>query len=83
MNPDQRTIVGVDGSGFSTAALRLAGRMATGFKAQMLVVGRRGQGGFLAPVRGSASGASAARAHCPVLVVGQDTEAQRASRGMG
>lgn len=40
--------------------------------AQLLVVGRRGQGGFLAQVMGSVSGACAAHAHCPVLVVGQD-----------
>ena len=40
--------------------------------AQLLVVGRRGRGGFLAQVMGSVSGACAAHAHCPVLVVGQD-----------
>jgi nucleotide-binding universal stress UspA family protein len=145
MNADQRIIAGVDGSEFSTAALRLAGRMAASLNAplevitclgtsdfflathlppesaptasqleetakrlvdqalerafgdvrpegltrevkfgppakvlidesqnaQMLVVGRRGQGGFLAQVMGSVSGACAAHAHCPVLVVGQ------------
>lgn len=146
MSGDQRIVVGVDGSEFSTKALRLAGRMATSLNApleiitclgtsdfflashlpeertasaeeleetakrlveqslerafgdarpgqltrqvkfgppakvlideskdaQLLVVGRRGQGGFLAQVMGSVSGACAAHAHCPVLVVGQD-----------
>ena len=146
MSGDQRIVVGVDGSEFSTTALRLAGRMATSLNAplevvtclgtsdfflashlpeertasageleetakrlveqslerafgdsrperltrqvkfgppakvlideskdaQLLVVGRRGQGGFLAQVMGSVSGACAAHAHCPVLVVGQD-----------
>src|ERR1700716_717617 len=144
MKADQRIVVGVDGSEFSTAALRLAGRMATSLNAplevvtclgtsdfflashlppessptasqleetaarlvdealerafgdalpegltravkfgapakvlidesqdaQMLVVGRRGQGGFVAQVMGSVSGACAAHAHCPGLVVG-------------
>lgn len=146
MSGDQRIVVGVDGSEFSTTALRLAGRMATSLNAplevitclgtsdfflashlpeeraaspseleetakrlveqalerafgdsrpaqlsrqikfgppakvlidesrdaQLLVVGRRGQGGFLAQVMGSVSGACAAHAHCPVLVVGQE-----------
>lgn len=146
MGADQRIVVGVDGSEFSTAALRLAGRMAASLDAplevitclgtsdfflashlpeeraastgeleetakrlleeslerafgssrpdrltrqvkfgppakvlieesndaQLLVVGRRGRGGFLAQVMGSVSGACAAHAHCPVLVVGQD-----------
>ncbi len=145
MNGDQRIVVGVDGSEYATSALRLAGRLATGFNAplevitclgssdfflashlpeestasaaqleesakravdqilerafggaqpaglirtvkfgppakvlidesktaQVLVVGRRGQGGFLSQVIGSVSGACAAHAHCPVLVVGQ------------
>lgn len=145
MSADQRIVVGVDGSEFSTKALRLAGRMAaslnaplevitclgtSGFflashlpeertasageleetakrlveeslerafgdarpeqltrqvkfgapakvlieesrDAQLLVVGRRGRGGFLAQVMGSVSGACAAHAQCPVLVVGQ------------
>lgn len=148
MSGDQRIVVGVDGSEFSTTALRLAGRMATSLKAplevitclgtsdfflashlpeertaspseleetakrlveqslerafgdsrpeqlsrqikfgppakvlieeskdaQLLVVGRRGQGGFLAQVMGSVSGACAAHAHCPVLVVGQEAD---------
>lgn len=148
MSGDQRIVVGVDGSEFSTTALRLAGRMATSLNAplevitclgtsdfflashlpeertaspseleetakrlveqslerafgnsrpeqlsrqikfgppakvlieeskdaQLLVVGRRGQGGFLAQVMGSVSGACAAHAHCPVLVVGQEAD---------
>ena len=147
MSADQRIVVGVDGSDFSTTALRLAGRMAKSVgaplevvtclgisdlflashlpeersptttqleemakrlvseslerafggdlpegltrtvkfgppakvlveesrDAQMLVVGRRGRGGFLAQVMGSVSGACAAHAHCPVLVVGDDS----------
>ncbi len=147
---DQRIVVGVDGSEYSTAALRLAGRMATSLDAplhlvtclgssdfflashlpedssasateleetakvqveqaldrafgdarperltrdvkfgapakvlieesqdaQMLVVGRRGRGGFVSQVIGSVSGACAAHAHCPVLVVGQDPNGQ-------
>ncbi|MCB5282844.1 universal stress protein [Arthrobacter sp. AL08] len=154
MNGDQRVVVGVDGSDFSTAALRLAGRMARGLdaplavvtclgtsdlflashlpeessptttqleetakrlvdealerafgtdlpeglsrtvkfgapakvlvaesrNAQLLVVGRRGRGGFLAQVMGSVSGACAAHAHCPVLVVGQDPDKDQAGR---
>jgi nucleotide-binding universal stress UspA family protein len=43
--------------------------------AQLLVVGRRGHGGLLGQVMGSVSAACAAHAHCPVLVVGQDSEA--------
>ncbi|MGO4491892.1 universal stress protein [Arthrobacter sp. 2YAF22_2] len=153
MSGDQRIVVGVDGSEFSTTALRLAGRLATSLNAplevvtclgssdfflashlpeertpsageldetakrlveeslerafgdsrperltrqvkfgqpakvlidesrdaQLLVVGRRGRGGFLAQVMGSVSGACAAHAYCPVLVVGQDaTEGQPA-----
>jgi nucleotide-binding universal stress UspA family protein len=147
MNTQERIVVGVDGSEFSTAALKLAGRMATSLDApleiitclgtsdfylashlpagrvpsmeeleetakrlvdqaverafgaspparlsravkfgppaktlvdesrdaQLLVVGRRGEGGFLSQVMGSVSGACAAHAHCPVLVVGQDS----------
>lgn len=153
MNADQRIVVGVDGSDFSTTALRLAGRMARSLgaplevvtclgtsdlflanhlpeersptttqleetakrlvseslerafgtdvpegltrtvkfgppakvlveesrNAQLLVVGRRGRGGFLAQVIGSVSGACAAHAHCPVLVVGEDAGEQQAT----
>lgn len=149
MNADQRIVVGVDGSEFSTTALRLAGRMAAGLDAplevvtclgtsdfflashlpdertagtaeleetakrlvdealerafgdslperltrsvkfgppakvlvnesrdaQLLVVGRRGRGGFLTQVIGSVSGACAAHAKCPVLIVGPGTSA--------
>ncbi|XAS63687.1 universal stress protein [Pseudarthrobacter sp. So.54] len=145
MKADQRIVVGLDGSDFSTTALRLAGRLARGLdaplelvtclgtsdlflashlpedssptttqleetakrlvseslerafgdsvpegltrtvkfgapakvlveesrNAQLLVVGRRGRGGFLAQVMGSVSGACVAHAHCPVLVVGE------------
>ncbi len=144
MNADQRIVVGVDGSDFSTTALRLAGRMARpstrrwrsspawhlrslpgvpsargssptttqleetakrlvdesldrafggavpegltrtvkfgppakvlvdeSRDAQLLVVGRRGRGGFLTQVMGSVSGACVAHAQCPVLVVGE------------
>lgn len=42
--------------------------------AQMLEVGRRGHGGLLGQLMGSVSAACAAHAHCPVLVVSQDTE---------
>ena len=152
MNADQRIVVGVDGSDFSTTALRLAGRMARSLDAplevvtclgtsdlflashlpeessptttqleetakrlvdeslerafgcdmpegltrtvkfgppakvlvqesrdaQLLVVGRRGRGGFLAQVMGSVSGACAAHAHCPVLVVGDHADKRQA-----
>ncbi len=145
---DQRIVVGVDGSEYSTSALRLAGRMATSLDAplqvltclgtsdfflashlpedstpnatqleetakiqveqalerafgsarperltrvvkfgapakvlieesedaQLLVVGRRGHGGFVSQVMGSVSGACAAHARCPVLVVGSDPD---------
>ncbi|GAP54802.1 universal stress protein Rv2623/MT2698 [Arthrobacter sp. Hiyo6] len=152
MRSEERIVVGVDGSEFATAALKLAGRIATSLNApleiitclgtsdfylashmppgrvpsmeeldetakrlldqaverafgasppaelsrtvkfgppaktlieeskdaQMLVVGRRGEGGFLAQVMGSVSGACAAHAHCPVLVVGQDKQTPQA-----
>jgi nucleotide-binding universal stress UspA family protein len=42
--------------------------------AQMLVLGRRGHGGLMGQLMGSVSAACSAHAHCPVLVVGQDTE---------
>ncbi|HEY8295297.1 MAG TPA: universal stress protein [Micrococcaceae bacterium] len=42
--------------------------------AQMLVVGRRGRGGFLGQVMGSVSSVCSAHAHCPVVVVGEDAE---------
>ena len=153
MNAGQRIVVGVDGSDFSTTALRLAGRMAQGLDAplevitclgtsdlflashlpeesspttiqleetakhlveesldrafgaevpegltrtvkfgppakvlveesrdaQLLVVGRRGRGGFLAQVMGSVSGACVAHAQCPVLVVGEGAGNQHPS----
>ncbi|MFJ5956407.1 universal stress protein [Paenarthrobacter sp. NPDC092416] len=41
-------------------------------EAQLLVVGRRGSGGFLNQPIGSVSRACAAHAHCPVLVVAQE-----------
>ena len=41
--------------------------------AQLLVVGRRGHGGILGQVIGSVSAACSAHAHCPVLVVGDDS----------
>jgi nucleotide-binding universal stress UspA family protein len=43
----------------------------------VLVVGRRGRGGFLAQVMGSVSGACVAHAHCPVLVVGDSSGKQQ------
>jgi nucleotide-binding universal stress UspA family protein len=45
--------------------------------AQLLVVGRRGRGGFLSQVMGSVSGACAAHAKCPVLIVGPGTAEPR------
>jgi nucleotide-binding universal stress UspA family protein len=146
MNTEERIVVGVDGSEFSTAALQLAGRMAGSLNApleiitclgtsdfylashmpagrvpsmeeleetakrlvdqaverlsrtvkfgpaaktlvdesrdaQLLVVGRRGEGGFLSQVMGSVSGACAAHAHCPVLVVGQDSKVAEPAAG--
>ncbi|MBG6180949.1 universal stress protein [Arthrobacter sp. CAN_A1] len=44
--------------------------------AQLLVVGRRGSGGFLNHPIGSVSKACAAHAHCPVLVVPQNEPAR-------
>lgn len=44
--------------------------------AQLLVVGRRGHGGLLGQIMGSVSAACTAHAHCPVLVVGHDSEDQ-------
>lgn len=41
--------------------------------AQLLVVGRRGHGGLLGQLMGSVSSACVAHAHCPVLVVGQES----------
>lgn len=41
--------------------------------AQLLIVGRRGHGGFLSQAMGSVSSACAAHAFCPVLVVGQES----------
>jgi nucleotide-binding universal stress UspA family protein len=149
MNNHQRIVVGIDGSEYSSAALRLAGRMAAALNApieiitclgwsdfslpshlppgnleapeqlesiarglvdqaieraygtdrpdglavtvkvgspakvlveesknaQLLVVGRRGHGGLLGQVIGSVSAACSAHAHCPVMVVGDDSPA--------
>lgn len=49
--------------------------------AQLLVVGRRGHGGLLGQIMGSVSAACTAHAHCPVLVVGQDSESPPESEG--
>ena len=43
-------------------------------RARMLVVGRRGRGGFLGQVMGSVSSACAAHAHCPVVVVASEKD---------
>ncbi len=148
MSDSKRILVGIDGSEYSPAALRLAGRLATAFEAplhvvtclglsdfylpahlppgyidsaaeleavakrlmeqavdrafandrpadlstavqvgppakvlvdesrgaQLLVVGRRGHGGLFGQRMGSVSAACVAHAHCPVLVVGQESE---------
>ena len=44
-------------------------------RAQLLVVGRHGEGGFLGTSMGSVSKACAARSVCPVLLVGQEADA--------
>ena len=46
MNVDPRIVVGVDGSAFSTTALRLAGRMAAGLNAPLAVVTSVGTSDF-------------------------------------
>ena len=102
-------IVGVDGSEYSSAALRYAGALAARLveealgraftgerpqnidvtvrfgppgkvlvdesrRAQLLVVGRHGEGGFLGTSMGSVSKACAAHSVCPVLLVGQEAD---------
>jgi nucleotide-binding universal stress UspA family protein len=42
--------------------------------AQLLVVGRHGEGGFMGQAIGSVSRACAAHSQCPVLLVGPDPE---------
>ena len=44
-------------------------------RAQMLVVGRHGEGGLLGTSMGSVSKACAAHSACPVLLVGQEADA--------
>lgn len=44
-------------------------------RAQMLVVGRHGEGGLLKSSMGSVSKACAAHSNCPVLLVGQEADA--------
>ena len=51
--------------------------------AQLLVVGRRGHGGLLGQLMGSVSSSCVAHAHCPVLVVGQETGDAQGSEGPG
>ena len=51
--------------------------------AQLLVVGRRGHGGLLGQHMGSVSSACVAHAHCPVLVVGQESGARQGTDGTG
>ena len=43
-------------------------------RAQLLVVGRHGEGGFLSTSMGSVSKACAAHSVCPVLLVGQEAD---------
>jgi nucleotide-binding universal stress UspA family protein len=43
-------------------------------RAQLLVVGRHGEGGFLGTSMGSVSKACAARSACPVVLVGQEPD---------
>lgn len=43
-------------------------------RAQLLVVGRHGEGGFLGTSMGSVSKACAAHSVCPVLLVGQEAD---------
>ena len=51
--------------------------------AQLLVVGRRGHGGILGQLMGSVSSACVAHAHCPVLVVGQESGDLQGADGTG
>lgn len=48
--------------------------------ADMIIVGRRGHGGFGGLLLGSVSSACVARAHCPVLVVHSPDKDKRTSR---
>ncbi|MCQ9165535.1 universal stress protein [Arthrobacter sp. STN4] len=49
--------------------------------AEMLVVGRRGRGGFPGPLLGSVSQACIAHARCPVLVISQEAPPDGAAPG--